>query len=1017
LKRLFALLLVLAIAPAAYPFGQNKIVYDKFHWQIYHSTHFDIYFYDEEKPSLQRVVDMAESAYDYLSRTFNYQISKKIPIIYYATHSAFEQSNVDLNFIPEGVGAFAEPTKNRMVLPIDTTDEKLLQLVQHEMTHVFEYEILFQGKLGKQVTANPPTWFMEGLASFMGQDEDSKDRMVLRDAVVNDHIPSITRNPDGYFAYRFGHAVFKYIQQKYGWEGLRDFIYEYRNTLGSSVDRALKRALEVTPEEFDTHFRTWMRKQYLPALVAKGEPIEYGEPFRINTDVHSDETSPTPSPSGDLIAGFTTYKDDIDVVLFRINDRKMWRNLTAGYTSKYEYPVVQAFTIGPVMGRDMAFSPNGDHVAFFVKKERGRNLVIMNPLTGAIERSTPLPVEQELSPAYSPDGGKIAFAGFVGSQDDIFLYDINSGDTTNVTKDAYFDGAPVFSPDGKWIVYSSIVDGYAKLFKLNVSNPTERYQLTTGKWNDIDAWFSPDGKRVFFASDKQTGRDAESANQTVAKAPAATTDNAAGTMPGTMPAASPATTPASTPDEAPASKADLAEKRESDAPPPDSTNFAAYNIYSLNLATGDVLQYTDVVGGCFMPVVFTGSKGKERLVFASYYKGQWRLFSTTTDHPLHGAEKTTLSSVPLLAESRTKFVPPVEVAIDPEKIENTSGSRLFVEDVAVNAGVTSDQLFVSQSVLYMSDMLGNRRFIASLNSVSSFSDFDFLYLDLHRRWNWGVRLYDNRSFFNAIDQNSNRVQRGQQDYRETGLLGLFSYPFTRYHRIDFGAGFQSRDINYPIDSAINSDTGEITYIFFQRRDNFPFVTASFSGDNTRFKEFGPIAGRRYTLSTDYAPDLKEKGTLTADTSVDWRQYIPITSRSLFAARVFAGYSRGNFSNFYYFGGLNTLRGYDFQSLIGNRAAFANLELRFPLIDLIAFPGIAFQGIRGNLFFDIGAANFKGTPFQFINNHTLVDGKASAGWGISFSLFGLELHWDVARRYDLKHFQGGKKTEFWIGETF
>ena len=99
------------VAPSAFPFGQNKIVYDKFHWNIYHSTHFDIYFYDEEKPSLEKVVDMAESAYDDLSRKFNYQISKKIPLIYYATHSAFEQTNVDLNFIPEGVGAFAEPTQ------------------------------------------------------------------------------------------------------------------------------------------------------------------------------------------------------------------------------------------------------------------------------------------------------------------------------------------------------------------------------------------------------------------------------------------------------------------------------------------------------------------------------------------------------------------------------------------------------------------------------------------------------------------------------------------------------------------------------------------------------------------------------------------------------------------------------------------------------------------------------------------------------------------------------------------
>src|SRR6266567_6447816 len=248
-KRLSALLCVVSalFAPSAFPFGQNKIVYDKFHWNIYHATHFDIYFYDEEKPALEKVVDMAESAYDDLSRKFNFQISKKIPIIYYATHSAFEQTNVDLNFIPEGVGAFAEPARNRMVLPIDTTDEKLLQLVHHELTHIFEYELLFQGKLGKTITANPPLWLMEGLASFMGQDEDSKDRMVLRDAVVNDQIPAITRNPTGYFAYRFGHAVFRFIQEKYGWDGLRDFIYEYRNTLGSSVDKALKRAFDVAP--------------------------------------------------------------------------------------------------------------------------------------------------------------------------------------------------------------------------------------------------------------------------------------------------------------------------------------------------------------------------------------------------------------------------------------------------------------------------------------------------------------------------------------------------------------------------------------------------------------------------------------------------------------------------------------------------------------------------------------------------------------------------------------------------
>jgi len=977
-KRAIALLALLVCATPAYPFGQNKIVYDTFKWSVYHSTHFDVYFYEEERPSLQRVVDAAESAYLDLSQKFNFQISKKIPLIYYHTHSAFEQTNVMLNFIPEGVGAFAEPARNRMVLPIDMPDDELLELIQHELTHIFEYEILFQGKFGKNLTANPPTWMMEGLASFMAQDEDSRDRMVLRDAVVNDRIPRITLNPQGYFAYRFGHAVFDFMQEKYGWDGLRDFIYEYRNTLGNSVDRALKRAFNVTPDEFDTQFRTWLRKQYLPALVAKGEPQEYGDPFKIDPNHPSDEIAPVPSPSGDILAAITTYKEDIDVVLFNIPERRLLKNLSPGYTSRYEYPIVQSFTTGPNMGRDLAFAPSGDQIALFVKKERGRNLLILSPLTGEILHSIPMAIEQQLSPAYSPDGKKIAFSGILGNQADIFIYDLDSGTTTNITSDAFHDGAPVFSPDGKWLVYSSVGEQYAKLYRLNLDNPKERYQLTSGDWNDIDAMFSPDGKRIFFASDKQTGRNIGVASDILEAA-----ENEA--------------------------------RREGDTPKPDPANFAAFNIYSLNLENGDLLQYTDVIGGCFTPVVFTGTNNRERMVFSSYYKGDWRLYSTTTDKPLREAEKTTLASAPIAPEERSVFRSQSEFFIDEEKIETTRGFKLFVDDISVNAGVSSDQLVVSRSTIYMSDMLGNRRFIASLDSVSTFSNFDFLYLDISRRLNWGARLFDNRSFYLTQNINTGEINQ-RQIYRESGAIGMLSYPFTRYHRVDAGAGYISRDYFRPV-FLQDPDTGDELLFFEQRRDNYPVVSSSFSGDSAVWKFFGPVSGRRYQLSTTYAPDTKDGGTLTADFNVDWREYRQLSSRSLLAARVYGAWSEGNAPNFYYFGGLNTLRGYDFRTLLGQHAGFANFEFRFPLIDVLSTPIMTLQQMRGVLFFDIGAAHFEDRPFKFMEDGRLKDAKASVGWGFSFNFWGLQLNWDFAKRWDFKEFEGGFRTSFWIGETF
>src|SRR5215210_2893308 len=294
-----------------YGYGKNKIQYRDFAWQIYHSPHFNVHYYTAEEPSLQKVVSFAESAYDQLSREFNFQIKDPVPLIYFATHSAFEQNNIILNFIPEGIGAFATPARYRMVLPIDMPDTELYELISHELTHIFQYHMLFQGSLAKAVAGGPPTWFMEGMASYMAKDETARDKMFLRDAVVNDRIPPVSQAEfGGFFAYRFGHAVFDFMEERWGRDGFLDFLYEIRNTVGARPDRAIQRAFKLEPDEFDIEFRRWLRKKYLPELVETGEPSDFGRLFRVENQNVTRETSPAASPSGDLVAAVSASKGD-----------------------------------------------------------------------------------------------------------------------------------------------------------------------------------------------------------------------------------------------------------------------------------------------------------------------------------------------------------------------------------------------------------------------------------------------------------------------------------------------------------------------------------------------------------------------------------------------------------------------------------------------------------------------------------------------------------------------------------
>ena len=68
----------------------------------------------------------------------------------------------------------------------------------------------------------------------------------------------------------------------------------------------------------------------------------------------------------------------------------------------------------------------------------------------------------------------------------------------------------------------------------------------------------------------------------------------------------------------------------------------------------------------------------------------------------------------------------------------------------------------------------------------------------------------------------------------------------------------------------------------------------------------------------------------------------------------------------YFGGNSELRGYEYLQFLGQKAFFANAELRFPLIEAMLTPLGVLGGLRGVLFAGVGGAGYNGYDFTAVH---------------------------------------------------
>src|SRR5262245_51476747 len=142
----FTLLLLLAAlalpAPAfAQYFGRNKVTYRTFDFKVLRSEHFDVYYYPEERLAAEQAGRMAERWYARLSTVLGHELSNRQPIVLYASHPHFEQTNAIPGTLEESTGGVTESLKRRIVLPLGSSLAETDHVIGHELVHAFQYDM------------------------------------------------------------------------------------------------------------------------------------------------------------------------------------------------------------------------------------------------------------------------------------------------------------------------------------------------------------------------------------------------------------------------------------------------------------------------------------------------------------------------------------------------------------------------------------------------------------------------------------------------------------------------------------------------------------------------------------------------------------------------------------------------------------------------------------------------------------------------------------------------------------
>ena len=146
---------------------------------------------------------------------------------------------------------------------------------------------------------------------------------------------------------------------------------------------------------------------------------------------------------------------------------------------------------------------NATRIAYVLRTGRRFSLHITDAdgEGGQVAVASPEPI---ISPAWSPDGRRLAYVSFETQKAVVWVQDLGTGERRMVANFRGSNSAPAWSPDGTQLAVALSRDGLTQLFTLPVAGGAPQ-RVTSSQSIDTEPVFSPDGRRLYFVSDRGGG--------------------------------------------------------------------------------------------------------------------------------------------------------------------------------------------------------------------------------------------------------------------------------------------------------------------------------------------------------------------------------------------------------------------------------------------------------------------------------------------------------------------------------